>query len=593
MPMLAQPPSRQTPDLAGEVRHTVARDRTLERLLEHVRTLMHVDAAAFLVVDRDRRWIEPLAGWFTSPDLRDAIQAGEGRAYDRARPGLVEFVVERDRSLLLPRVEAWEAAPELLAATMGSLGDAQATRIWASYREASVISCPVKNAVGQALGVLVVASLDPAQPLRAEELRIVEVLADLSALALERSDLLEAEGRRAQEERRLKRATEQISGSLELDEVYRRVVDHAARVTGATKALLTRVDIRGGVLRTAASVDFSDGLVRQRLPLDRGVLGDVARKRIPYRTGNGRPPPAEQDALAAEGTRSLMHAPIELGPRMFGVLTVAHEEADRFGDEELELLVKLARSSAAAIANALDFQRERRIARALTLGFVPESLPEVAGYDSGLLYAPAAGEPTGGDVYGAWGLPGGEVAVLVGDVAGKGVETAALSAMVRFFVEARSWDSPEPSVVLEQANSMLMSRLPSDTFVTVFLGVLVPEGLRYCNAGHLPPLLVRDGSGSQLPGHALPLGIDDDPGYNDLELRLEPGDLVFAYTDGLAEARRGSDVYGLDRLEALVAMRAGTLAPQDLVRSVHEEVAAWGGGLADDSVALALRRRTA
>jgi serine phosphatase RsbU (regulator of sigma subunit) len=273
------------------------------------------------------------------------------------------------------------------------------------------------------------------------------------------------------------------------------------------------------------------------------------------------------------------------------VLTVAHEEPERFRDEDLELLVKLARSSAAAIANALDFQRERRIARALTLGFVPESLPEVAGYDSGLLYAPAAGEPTGGDVYGAWGLPGGEVAVLVGDVAGKGVETAALSAMARFFVEARSWDSSEPSAVLSQANSMLMSRLPSDTFVTVFLGVLVPEGLRYCNAGHLPPLLVRDGKSEFLAGNALPLRIDDDPGYQDSELRLTPGDLVFAYTDGLAEGRRAGEVYGLDRLAALVGKRGGALSPQELVRSVHEEVSAWAGGLADDSVALALRRR--
>ena len=123
--------------------------------------------------------------------------------------------------------------------------------------------------------------------------------------------------------------------------------------------------------------------------------------------------------------------------------------------------------------------------------------------------------------------------------------------------------------------------------------MLVPDGLRYCNAGHLPPLLVHDGEVDRLKGSALPLGIDDDSGYEDSELELDPGDLVFAYTDGLAEARRGSEVYGLDRLEALVANRAAAHSAQDLVRSVHEEVAAWGGGLADDSVALALRRRAA
>jgi GAF domain-containing protein len=586
--MLAQPPGRPIRATEHGVGPGIARDRTMERLLEHVRALMHVDGAAFLLVDADRRWVEPLASWFASPDLRDAIHAWAGRPYSRAQPGLVEFVVERDHSLLLPRVEAWEAAPLLLAGVVEALGEPQARRVWAAYREASVISCPVKNAIRKVLGVLVVASVDPANPLRAEQLRVVEVLADLSALALERSELLEAEGRRAREERRLKRASEEVSGSLELGEVYRRVVEHAAQVTGATKALLTRVDAGGTILRPAASVDFSDGLARKRLPLDRGALGDVARRRTPYLTASA----AEPDALAEEGIRSLMHAPIELGPRMFGVLTVAHEEADRFRDEDLELLVKLARSSAAAIANALDFQRERRIARALTLGFVPESLPEVAGYDSGLLYAPAAGEPTGGDVYGAWGLPGGEVAVLVGDVAGKGVETAALSAMARFFLEARSWDSSDPSIVLSQANSMLMSRLPSDTFVTVFLGVLVPDGLHYCNAGHLPPLLVREGRAEPLPGSALALGIYDELGYRDSELPLEPGDLVFAYTDGLAEARRGGEVYGFERLQRLVAERAATLCPQELVRAVHDEVSGWAGGLVDDSVALALRRRT-
>ena len=158
---------------------------------------------------------------------------------------------------------------------------------------------------------------------------------------------------------------------------------------------------------------------------------------------------------------SVMHVPIELGPRLYGVLTVGHDQPDRFGPDDLDLLVKLARSSAAAIANAIDYQRERRIARALTLGFVPESLPELPGYETGLLYAPAANEPTGGDIYGAWPVgDGNSVAVLVGDVAGKGVETAALSAMVRFFIEARSWDALSPAKVFDQANAMLLGRLP-------------------------------------------------------------------------------------------------------------------------------------
>jgi hypothetical protein len=236
--------------------------------------------------------------------------------------------------------------------------------------------------------------------------------------------------------------------------------------------------------------------------------------------------------------------------------------------------------------------RERRVAIALTRGLVPEPLPELPGFETGLLYAPALGDPAGGDVFGAWSLPGGELAVLVGDVAGKGVETAALSSMVRFFVEARSWDCDSSAAVLEQANAMLLERLPEDTFVTAFLAMLSSEGLRYCNAGHLPPLHVSGAGVGELPGHGVPLGVESSPGYRERERRLDPGDLLFAYTDGLTEARREGEAFGSGRLARRV-QGAARHPPEQLVRRVHDDVARWAGGLTDDALALALRRRAA
>jgi GAF domain-containing protein len=530
------------------------RERTLARLVDHVRTLIPIDAVTFMTVDQ-RGTIERSVGWFADEKLRNAFD------------GLLATTLERNRALFLPRVDAWEAAPSLLAAAGDRLGGA------------SVIACPLRTEIGQVLGVVVVASLDPGRPLRRSDLSVVGVIADLAAMALERASLLEEEARRAREELRLKRAAEAVSGSLELDEVYRRVVEHAVEVTGAAKALLTRMNGRSGRLRTVASVDFPTGLAGVPVTLERDGFSHVAKIRRPVLHAD------------AEALGSLMHAPIELGPRLYGVLTVAHDERGRFGEDDLDLLARLARSSAAAIANAIDFRRERRIARALTLGFVPESLPELAGYETGLLYAPALGEPTGGDVYGAWQLPGGEVAVLVGDVAGKGVENAALSAMVRFFVEARSWDARSPAAVLEQTNSMLMGRLPDDAFVTAFYGVLTPGWLRWAGAGHLPPLHVSGSSVSALNSHGLPLGIDAEPGYRERELELAVGDLVFAFSDGLIEARRGGEMYGIPRLSRLVGRLAQTMGPEELVRAVHDEITNWAGALGDDVVALALRRR--
>ncbi|HYN90502.1 MAG TPA: GAF domain-containing SpoIIE family protein phosphatase [Thermoleophilaceae bacterium] len=544
------------------------RERTLSRLVRHVRAVLPVSAVAFVTADSGEASAERAAGWFASEDLREAMEASMSR-------------LVRTGALLLPRVDAWQAAPELMSAIAASLGEERAREAWESFRSASLIVCPVRDEIGRPLGALVVASLDEGRPLRTAQLPTMQAMADLAAMALERTSLLEAEGRRARDELRLKRASEAMSGSLDPDEVYVRVVEHAAGVTGATRALLTRLNARSGELRTAAQVDFSDELAQSLLALDSGSFGHVARNRAPV---------LRRDEDAAP-LGCLMHAPIELGPRLYGVLTVGHEDPERFGPDDLELLVKLARSSAAAIANAIDYQRERRIARALTLGFVPESLPELPGYETGLLYAPAANEPTGGDVYGAWPVGDGEaMAVLVGDVAGKGVETAALSAMVRFFVEARSWDTLSPAKVLEQANAMLLSRLPRDTFVTAFLGILSRDSLRYCNAAHLPPLHVRGGSIRPLDSHGLPLGVLERHGYSESELRLEGDDLVFAHTDGLIEARRAGEMYGGDRLARLVSGWSATHPPQELVRAVHEEVMSWADGISDDAVALALKR---
>jgi GAF domain-containing protein len=566
-------------------------ERTSARLVEDIRALLRVDAVAFVTVDNERGQLERAAGWFATPELSEALQPAGARALARGRRGLVEAALERERPLLLPRVEAWEAAPDLLADLAGELGEKRAHEVWGSFRAASVIAWRLRTAVGHPLGVILLASLDPSEPLDTGDLRSVEVVADLTAMAMERAALLEAEARRARHELRLKRGAEAVAGTLDPDEVHRRVVDHAASVTGASQALLTRFDSRARELRVVASVDFSLGSGDAQLSLDGGAVGEVARSRTAVLLRSDEAAGVDGRLMRARGIGCFMHAPLEIGPRLYGVLSVAHEDPARFSQDDLELLVQLARSSAAAIANAIDFERERRIARALTLGFVPASLPELPGYETGLLYSPAAGEPTGGDVYGVWRLPSGEVALLIGDVAGKGVETAALSSMVRFFVEARSWDESSPAAVLTQTNSMLDGRLPSDSFVTAFFGVLSEGSLRYANAGHLPPLVVSGQDVTRLRARDLPLGVAAAAELEESELALEHGELLFAYTDGLIEARRSGELFGHDRLAELVGKRAAAHGPEELVGVVHGEIADWAGGLTDDAVALALRRR--
>jgi len=222
---------------------------------------------------------------------------------------------------------------------------------------------------------------------------------------------------------------------------------------------------------------------------------------------------------------------------------------------------------------------------------VPDALPDLADWELGLLYEPAARQDAGGDVYGAWEVAGRGVWVLIGDVAGKGVETAALSAMTRFFIEARSWDCHSPGETLRQANTLLRDRLPRDTFVTAFLGLLTPSGLRYANAGHLPPLILNAGGQTgAAEGGGLPLGIDAGKGYEDHTLELAAGDALLAFTDGLVEARRSGELFGEARVREAAAQAAHG-GMQDLVTAVHLAAKRFSGGLQDDTVLLALRHR--
>ncbi|MEA2137426.1 MAG: hypothetical protein QOG56_576, partial [Solirubrobacteraceae bacterium] len=249
--------------------------------------------------------------------------------------------------------------------------------------------------------------------------------------------------------------------------------------------------------------------------------------------------------------------------------------------------------AAAAIANALEFQHERRIAGALTRGFIPDAPPELDGFALGLVYEPVGHEVSGGDIFGVWRLPGGALAVLVGDVSGKGLEVAAVSSMVRFFIEARTWDSTSPATVLEQTNSILRRRLPGGVaLVTAFLAIVDGELLRYANAGHIPPIVVgHDGPPRELPTTGLPLGVHDGASFAQRELSFRPGELLFACTDGLHEARRDGELFGQERVAALVAEHAAPLDPQELVELVYARAVAWTPQLGDDVALIALRPR--
>ena len=121
------------------------------------------------------------------------------------------------------------------------------------------------------------------------------------------------------------------------------------------------------------------------------------------------------------------------------------------------------------------------------------------------------------------------------------------------------------------------------------MAVIAGGTLRWANAGHGPPWLLRPDSHEALKATGVPLGVEAAASYVERETAFGPGDVLFASTDGLIEARRGSAFFGEHRLPALLAERGRTLGPRELVALVHREVEAWAPQLDDDVVILALR----
>jgi len=206
----------------------------------------------------------------------------------------------------------------------------------------------------------------------------------------------------------------------------------------------------------------------------------------------------------------------------------------------------------------------------------------------------------GGDFFNYFGLPGGEIALIMGDVSGKGVPAALLMANLQATLQARIPLEPDLAAFAERLDREGEASTPAEVYLTLFLGILDPKRreLRYVNAGHESPFLLRqDGRPVRLDSTGRPIGLLAGGGYSERRIALGAGDRLFMYTDGLVDAENeaGAD-FGAARLEALLSGEgagdaAGARTPQALLAKVERAFAEHRGRIdaADDATLLVLR----
>jgi len=301
-----------------------------------------------------------------------------------------------------------------------------------------------------------------------------------------------------------------------------------------------------------------------------------------------------------EGIVSGLVAGMMYRGRPVGVIRVYTATKHRFNRFEEALLRAVAAQAAVAIVNtrlyhaAIEAERNKRqlkYAGDVQRRMIPPAPPEREGAVFGCVYKPS--REVGGDFYDFIDLPGGNIGVAIADVSGKGLPAALTMASLRSALRVYTYHIYDVERIMTQVNDHLCRETRTNEFATLFYGVLTPDARRltYCNAGHEPPLLLRDGHVQELQVGGMVIGVVQGEPFEKAILELRPGDLLLLYTDGVVESLNfAEEQFGRRRLaESLKAY--AHLAPAQIVNNIVWDVRRFIGlsDLADDMTLVAIK----
>jgi len=260
----------------------------------------------------------------------------------------------------------------------------------------------------------------------------------------------------------------------------------------------------------------------------------------------------------------------------------------------MEAAVAIAGQAALAIDNARLYQQQKQFADTMQRSLLPRDEPEVDELEIGQVYESSARVDVGGDVYDFVTLDDGRLAVVLGDVTGHGVEATADMAMAKFVFRSLAREHPEPADFLAAANDVVVDEIAPGKFITMtYLAVDGVNGRVSCaSAGHpAPRLVLPDGTVNALDASGIVLGIDPGQEYTEVQAELPPGAALVVYTDGVVEARNEGELYGTERLDAVISDQR-LLSADALARAIADDSRRFAGGeLADDLAVVVIRRR--
>jgi PAS domain S-box-containing protein len=415
------------------------------------------------------------------------------------------------------------------------------------------------------------------------------------SLALNNSRLFHAERRSALLSAALAKVNEILLSALTLEDVLAGLVGEASEAAGADKCLV--IEVKGD--------RYTVTHVRNVISTD---LVGVPREDRYYRAflaaaNEGRPlliedcwtdPRTNKEFVVPYELRAFQLLPLTTQGIVTHVLALAYDAPRTFDEEDHRSAARMTTAMSVALNNARLFENEHRIADRLQEAFL--GLREhVDGVEFARAYHSATeAARVGGDFYDVFDLDARHVGITIGDISGKGIDAAALTALVKYTVRAHaSEEGATPVRVLARTNDLVYRSTPPEMFATVFFAMLDrTEGrLHYASAGHTTCLILgKDGVLTELGPTGPVLG-----GFPQWECEaavadLDADDLLFLYTDGLTEARGKAGHYGESRVLSLLSGMGGA-SPQQVVAETIADVMVFTENLLRDDLAVLVVRR--
>ena len=296
--------------------------------------------------------------------------------------------------------------------------------------------------------------------------------------------------------------------------------------------------------------------------------------------------------IRAVGMRSALIVPMIASDTTVGALTFVNADSGRaFDDSDRAFAEDLAARAATAVENARLYTRLTQTAETLQRSLLPERLAQPPGWRVEASYqAGERGSEVGGDFYDLFPVEGGWMVVL-GDVTGKGVQAAALTALVRHTAKTAARFDPRPAEVMRVVNDVLREQPALSIVTAVAIRLSETEGgidAEVVSAGHPLPIHVRpDGTVERVGRHDLVLGAADAGTWLESHVTVRPGDTLFVYTDGVTELPGERDLFGEDRL--LDAVAAAGSSAVDLIADLERTLDDFHvGDHSDDRAMLAI-----